>query len=675
MIIQSLTIENFRSFYGEQTIEFSTDKEKNTTIIYAMNGVGKTNILNAVLWCFHGQFSPSFRNSNDLLNWQAKRRGRKSYHVTIEFFENDVLYRIKRTGGENSNFKVFRVQDGNSEPMSMNPSVFINSIIPKDMANYFISDGEGGNLTVDTQGMISVKRSIRDILGFQVAEKALDDLKIIKKEYREELKKYDVAGELAQTIDKLEWFDTSISRHKKELEDNIEALGNYRVQLERIDEQLAGANIHAIRLQQDQRLKSERQLKEEVGKLVQLKDQKIELVREYSWVAFAHKLSSTALDFIDESELKGKIPAPFNEQLVEDILKEAKCICGADINEGTESHKKIKELLGKAADPGLLNRLQKARSTLTAIRTLAPQAKQRLETNFRNHDAAERKIKELRETLDVLSAQIESVDSESIEKAEKERRMLRSKISETERIIGRKESSIEDLVARRREQKGKAERMKGLSPRALEFKDKIKLVEDVEDVIALELKATLDSIQEVLEKKINHFLDRYLRQDYRAKMTDDFKIGLVDRNERLVPPGGGQGAILSFIYISSLIAIARERRDLDSNILTPGAIAPLIFDAPFSKLDPEYATNVARELPKLVDQLIILMYQDNAKNVDRVLTEEGKLGKEYYLTEEVAGPQNERTIQMMEFNGVKEPVTVYGTPLDRVIVNEVKSYV
>ena len=61
MIINSVTVENFRSFYGEQEISFATDREKNTTLIYAMNGVGKTNLLNAILWCLHGEFSPSFK--------------------------------------------------------------------------------------------------------------------------------------------------------------------------------------------------------------------------------------------------------------------------------------------------------------------------------------------------------------------------------------------------------------------------------------------------------------------------------------------------------------------------------------------------------------------------------------------------------------------------------------
>lgn len=676
MIIQSVTVENFRSFYGEQTVNFSTDEKKNTTVIYALNGVGKTNLLNAILWCLHGFFSPSFKKQSDLLNWQAKENKRKSYHVTVAFEENNENFVVKRSGGDIENFKVFRVSaDGNSEEIDRNPTVFINSIVPRDMAGYFISDGEGGDLAVNQQGTISVKRSIRDILGFQVAEKALDDLTKIKREFRQELNRVDDEGKLSEIEEKLEVFENSIIRKEKELNSNKEALELYKTQLAQVDKKLAGTNSVLVKQAHSERKKVEQSLNEAKGLLTRYKNEKVKLIREYSWVAFSHKLSNEALDFIDESELKGTVPAPYNEQLVKDILEQSKCICGAPIKAGTSAYENIKLLLGKAADPNLLNRLQKARSRLTAIKTLAPQARERLEANFHDCDGTERKIRALEERLDELSINIQDADIENINKLERSRRGLKEKIDETTRTIIRKELDIENLKKSLAELKGQESRIKVLSPRANKLRNNIKLIESIEIRIRNELDSTLESIQDVLAEKINQFMERYLRQDYVAKMSPEFQIGLYDRNDELVPPGGGQSAILSFIYISSLIAIARERRDLKSNILTPGAIAPLIFDAPFSNLDPAYAPNVARELPKLVDQLIILMYQDESAQVDKVLAEEGKLGKVYYLSEEVAGPQGSKEVQKLKLDGKEIPVTVYGASKDRVLIKEAKSYV
>lgn len=676
MIIHSLTVENFRSFYGEQKIEFSTDKEKNTTIIYAMNGVGKTNLLNAVLWCLHNMFSPSFKSAKELLNRQAKKEGRKTFHVSLVFEEDGNEYRVLRTGGEISNFKVFRIlEDGNNEEISKNSTVFINNIIPKDMANYFISDGESGELAVNANGFISVKRSIRDILGFQVAEKALEDLNKIKIELRNDLKKYDVDSELTKSQDRLQNAEESDKKKKASLEQTRTVLEGYIREKLLIDTQIEKTNVHAIRQAHKDRIQVEHQLRGERNKLFGHENKKIDLIREYSWVAFAHKLSNEALDFIDESELRGKIPAPFNEQLVKDILEQSQCICGAEIKPNTESFNRIKSLLAKAADPDLLNRLQKARSRLTAIQTLSPQGKIRLEENFQDCDEAERNIKTFSERLQEISITIQDSDVDYISRLESDRLTLNKKIAEANRTIGRNESDLQQNQKMILELRGQISRMENLSPHAQVTRNKINTVEGIESVISSELEDTLKNIKGNLEEKINEFMDKYLRQDYFAHMNDEFQIALYDRNNQLVPPSEGQSAILSFIYISSLIAIARERRDIKSSILTSGAIAPLFFDAPFSKLDPNYAPNVAKELPKLVDQLIVLMYQNSSNRVDDVITKDGKLGKVFYLQEEIAAPQGSKLIAEFQIADKTFPASVYDASRDKVLIKEALSNV
>jgi len=52
MQIEYIRIENWRSFYGENSFLVSTDPERNVTLIRAENGVGKTSLLAAINWCF-----------------------------------------------------------------------------------------------------------------------------------------------------------------------------------------------------------------------------------------------------------------------------------------------------------------------------------------------------------------------------------------------------------------------------------------------------------------------------------------------------------------------------------------------------------------------------------------------------------------------------------------------
>lgn len=53
MRIESITLHNFRQFRGDVTINFEKALGKDLHIILAKNGVGKTNILNAITWCLY----------------------------------------------------------------------------------------------------------------------------------------------------------------------------------------------------------------------------------------------------------------------------------------------------------------------------------------------------------------------------------------------------------------------------------------------------------------------------------------------------------------------------------------------------------------------------------------------------------------------------------------------
>ena len=44
MLLKSLLIKDFRQFKGRQQISFSTDNDRNVTIIMGDNGTGKTSL-------------------------------------------------------------------------------------------------------------------------------------------------------------------------------------------------------------------------------------------------------------------------------------------------------------------------------------------------------------------------------------------------------------------------------------------------------------------------------------------------------------------------------------------------------------------------------------------------------------------------------------------------------
>ena len=48
-----MTLRNFRQFIGEQTIIFSTDAERNVTVLIGRNTAGKTTFVRAFEWILY----------------------------------------------------------------------------------------------------------------------------------------------------------------------------------------------------------------------------------------------------------------------------------------------------------------------------------------------------------------------------------------------------------------------------------------------------------------------------------------------------------------------------------------------------------------------------------------------------------------------------------------------
>lgn len=75
------------------------EDEQNVTIIYAENGVGKTTLLNALLWCFYGETTKRFEKKEDIVNHDARKAGRITASVEVFFSHNGAEYVAKRFAG------------------------------------------------------------------------------------------------------------------------------------------------------------------------------------------------------------------------------------------------------------------------------------------------------------------------------------------------------------------------------------------------------------------------------------------------------------------------------------------------------------------------------------------------------------------------------------------------
>lgn len=677
MKFRKLELINFRQFYGKQEISFSTDVNKNVTLIHAENGTGKTAFLNAILWCFFDITTDNFSEPKSLLNKIAKSSGENSYRVTIEFEDEDlVVYSATRsTSSLGSNvFKVFKL-DGNSYSEIPNPDSFINSVIPKDISKYFFFQGEGIGKVAGEKGGAVVKHAVKEILGFTIAEKAREDLVKIKKEYQSALANADNTGEISKLQKEVTRLEDSISQKERHREEAVNAIELYESKLNDIDTILENSDSNVVRTLHEERSRIESRKRREESLWSDAKRKRITLISEFATTVFGFELAGQAMDFIDEAEYKGSIPSPYNEQLINDIISAKECICGAELNAGSSAFNKIQSMLRKAGDPKLESRVGKARSQLTQMRSDAKKAKREFEDNLKQLNDSEEQIAKLTKELDDLSVKLKGTKSlEDIRRIESERSTLKQKSMEANRALGSIDSSLKREAEELAKYKLNMSKITLRSGDVIRFGKLVDASEAIDRVLKKTLESTWGDVGLRIIEKVNTQLSRFVRQDYTAKLNPNtFEIKLIDREGRLVPTSDGQSLLLSLTFISALIDYSRDRRNASGQILTPGAVAPFIIDAPFGVLDNKYKGHVASAIPESVGQVVLLLSSSHWEGA----VEEGiraRVGREYNMVLEESSDLNNKMQDSINILGQSYETVRYGCPIDRTVIEEVGSY-
>ena len=184
----SLELNNYRQFYGEQRVDFSSREEGFTTLL-GKNGEGKSNLLNAISWCFYKKEPHGKKQMNvgvPILNVKylteteeghtartsvkiLLQKGNEQYHISriltvlinkIEYDELSDGTKVMKIAAfaddkvpvgceilpEQSNFVISKKGEHDSDfhdiSSSIAPETKMREILPEDLSVFYLLDGE-----------------------------------------------------------------------------------------------------------------------------------------------------------------------------------------------------------------------------------------------------------------------------------------------------------------------------------------------------------------------------------------------------------------------------------------------------------------------------------------------------------------------------------------------------
>lgn len=637
MLLRSIELHNFRQFINEK-IDFSTDPERNVTLVIGDNGTGKTTFAQAFTWCLYGE--TDFSNKvmlNRLVAEKMTPDQKATVKVILTLTHGDADYQITRSQdykksysnkvtGANTVLNIARKnKDGNIKYLKPNECEFeIKKIIPKELAGYFFFDGERiekmSKEIASGHKSSNFSNAVQNLTGLNATLTALEHLSTTRKTsvYGKfnEAYKGDSDGKMQQLTKEIDALQAEIDRmtnRQSEIEDELSAARASKAKFEQDIKQFAdGERLQNERDNLNKQLINARSLRAQLVKRI------CKSFNEKMTNFLSLSLVLRSLDVVSHSDFSGKDIPEMHAKTIDFLLNRGTCICGTHLDPGTIPYNKVKELLEflppQSIGVTVGQFVKDSQSRFLQNGDMYEAISEQLGTISQQDDH----ISDLEDQIATISAQLDGDDvREQVKK-------LNAQIKSCDSIIAAREHEKRNITfslgAKDTEKK-----LKENSRAELSLLDKsnrkIEICKAYTERIYQELYAGYKSeekrIRENLESSINEIFKTIYNGGLSLTIDERYNISVyVTDYEGDVETSTAQSIAVIFAFISAIIKMARENQRIrkDEAYSEP---YPLVMDAPLSAFDKRRIKAICSAIPETAEQVIIFI-----KDTDGELAEE-----------------------------------------------------
>lgn len=621
MKLMSIQLCNFRQFYGKTPEIILAGGTRNTTIIHGNNGAGKTTLLNAFTWVLYEKFTAAFAVEDKLVNKRAITEAQPGKPVEcwveVAFEHDSKRYRFKRlcrvyNNGdiEHSKSELYPYVAGDDGRWLLSqqlPEDIIGRILPETLYQYFFFDGERIDRIARYDKKAEIAEATKELLGVKVLTRSIDHLKNAKRSLEDELKAIgdSETRKLLKEQEKLEQESDGLLKRQGEISNELihqeevkKAIGDRLLEL-------SGAeDLQRLRDELEQQRNSIRE---------QLKQAKDALKRAISTRGYTVLLSDVTTEFralIEHLRERGELPTGIKRQFVGDLLNQQRCICGAELIEGTHAHHLVHSWMDKAGSSDVEETAIRMGAQVDEIDKQAAEFWLEVDRQQVNIQQWRGEVSRIETQLDNIKEKLRSYPNEDIQQLQKRLDITEDTIRE---LILEQGANRQKLDTSASEIEGKVKQIA-----------KHKMNEEKQALVQRRITATQDAIERLiqvktrleqqfrllLEKKVQEIFSQISFTPYIPKLSDKYELTLVENTawqEAEVAASTGENQILSLSFIGSIIDRVREWSGNKILMGPDSSTFPVVMDSPFGSLDEIYRRQIAKTIPKLANQLIVLV--------------------------------------------------------------------
>jgi DNA sulfur modification protein DndD len=646
MKLISIKLCNFRQFYGETPEIVLASGEQNTTIVHGNNGAGKTTLMNAFTWVLYEKFSAAFAAQDQLVNKRAiteAAQGRAvSCWVEVSFEHDNKRYYAKRLcrayrneiGIHHTQSQLFMQiagTDGEWFHPPQPPEDIIGRILPESLHQYFFFDGERIEQIVRSDKKAEIAEATKELLGVEVLTRAIRHLGDARKSLEGDLR---LIGD-PQT--------KKLIREKQKLEQEIEQLQQRQVEIANelshqadLKKAISNRLLELGGAEELQRLRNELQVQLSSIKtqMKQGNESIKKAISTRSYTIFLPNITAEFRDFINQLRQRGELPTGLKRPFVQELLERGRCICGAELQPGTHAHAQVQTWMDKAGMADIEETAIRMMAQVDEIEKQVPEFWQEIDRQQVNINLDRTDISRSETQLEDLNKKLRKFPDENIQELQKRLDEIETKISDLNRESGANKQQIENLKTQVESLGKQIDKHQMNEMRQVVAQRRIAATQDAIERLT-EVKSRLDKqFRLQLEKRVQEIFSEISFTPYIPKLSDKYELTLIENTsgkEELVAASTGENQILSLSFIGGIIDGVRQWRQKNSLMGPDSSTFPIVMDSPFGSLDQIYRRQIAKVLPKLANQLVVLVTKTQWRGE---VAEEmsARIGKEYVLT-------------------------------------------
>ena len=623
MILQRLKLTNFRQFEGENRLDFNPIGDRHVTLIFASNGVGKTTILSAIDWCLYGGKEILYGDQKDVfLNKNIfedmSENAEEKVEVMLRFEDRGHTYIVtrslivKKMDGRQVNMSLSEPQVQIDNELQHSGQKRIENVLSKAMRGYFFFKGEGVGKYADGANPKLVQKGIKNIMKIDFREEAKNLIEKVRKNLEKESAKLQ---EKQGAIDVPEARQAEI---ETEIE-NLEAIiSKAEDDIETFDEMLKANQEKLSKVKSTKELNRQAeeyrsQIDKVQNEINSLHIEQKSLITKSAYLALSNDMFQTTNKILEQKRQRGELPIiGIGKEFIENLLKQHRCICGETFVDGDSHHAELIKVMNNATAKSGIEASVSSLGTFIAANLDRRNA---FETSFRSIlqsiTEKEKDKSKIEQHLDAIEEKIQE-ELPAEDNLMKRRNELKSQRDEAIANKAKAEDKIESLNGELKKVQQQIDSATIHDAEISRIRNRIAFCKQAIEMLETENEIEIANIRSELTKRLQDKFSKILHSNKTAELDEDFKLNILE-NAHPTPKSDGEDKLISLIFISTLIDMAREKEgNKDDESLDPGAgIYPIVIDSPYGEFDSVYKKNISEAVKTLAPQVIILLNQEH----------------------------------------------------------------